>query len=218
MGKKGWDGFVQRAKLKEISQEESASDPLQLLLQATVEAIEGEDGPLSSANVAPSQALSALADAASNAQPAAAVAAQRAPLPFPLQPQTQMQMHSISIPAEQPPSFLLPQLTPSRPIIPSAHSLPDPFTTSGGMPQLPPPRGVTFEYATRRGSLPGFISSQHPQPTTQAYQPPPPPALSGSPGVVPPYYFPGNPHSQSHQPSAAHPPPPPTQASSHRRY
>ncbi|OKL61672.1 hypothetical protein UA08_02774 [Talaromyces atroroseus] len=211
LGKHSWDDFMQRAKMKEISQEES--DPLQMLLQASAEAFEGEDGPLSSAATAPSQALSALADAASNARPAAAAASFRVPMPMP--------------PAEQPPSFLLPRPSVSRPVLSGSHGLPNVFTTGGGLPQLPPPPGVAF---TRPGPLSGFLPGQHQQTPLQQYQappppPPPPPAASSSASIPAPYYFPGPPHTHTHSYAHAHahqhqPPPPQTQPSGtpHRRY
>lgn len=215
MGRHGWDDFMQRAKMKEISQDESDSDPIQLLLQAAAEAVEGVDGPLSSADRASSQALSALADAASNVQP---VAAQRVSMP--LQPQPQP--HVTSALTDQTPSFLLSRPPPqppappaSRPILSTSHGLPDLFTAGGTMRQLPPPPGVNVEFATRPGPLPGFIPpGQHQQPSHQYQRP-----LGPTPGPTPatataPYYFPGHPQPHSHQP----PPPPQPPATNHRRY
>ncbi|CRG88580.1 hypothetical protein PISL3812_05611 [Talaromyces islandicus] len=195
LGRNDWDEFVQRVKMKEISQEESAPagpDSLDILLHA-VDAV-------GQAVTSVETGLSALADAASNAQPAPQQHQQPPPPPPPppMQP-PQTQAQSVQTATESP-SYLLPRPPPVRPVLPTSYNLPNPFTTGRGPPQLPPPPGVSF---SRSGpNLPGFFQGPQ-QPSQHQYQPGPAPApgpTSGPGPVQAPYYFPGHPPRQSPPP------------------
>ncbi|KAH8702591.1 hypothetical protein BGW36DRAFT_356700 [Talaromyces proteolyticus] len=160
LGKSGWDDFIQRVKMQEISQESipTGPDPIQALLQAVDAVTEAKSG----AQEGFPEALFALADAASSVQPISVPAVVNQPQPS----QTTAEL----------PSFLFPR-TQTRPFFPTSHTLPDPFTSGGGPPQLPPPPGVQF---TRPGAFPGFLPG-HQSPHQ------PPPQYQHAP---PPYYFP----------------------------
>ncbi|KAL1969030.1 hypothetical protein VTN77DRAFT_864 [Rasamsonia byssochlamydoides] len=199
----GWEDFVQRAKMKEISQEEAQPEDqnqnqnqnqnLLLMLVEAAEGVEATGAPSAPPERAPARsealptALLALADAAvEQRSPLPAPSrpgTHRAILPQPSQPQPQPQppppmAHGIP----KPPSFLLPRPSEPRRLLPAQHGLPDPFSApGGGPPQLPPPPGVTF---TRPGPMPGFLPA--PQPGIQHHQagyyyPLPPPPQGPSP-------------------------------------
>ncbi|KKA21938.1 hypothetical protein T310_4102 [Rasamsonia emersonii CBS 393.64] len=174
----GWEDFVQRAKMKEISQEEaqpSGPNPLLMLMEAA-EGVEAAGAPSSTPDKAPARsdalptALLALADAVEQRGPLPTPSrpgTHRAILPQPTQPQPSQPQPQMAHGIPEPPSFLLPR--PSsvpRRFLPAqpqpGPGLPDPFgAPGGGPPQLPPPPGVTI-------SRPGFLSG--PQPGVQHHQ------------------------------------------------
>uniref|UniRef100_A0A093UWW9 Putative U6 snRNA-associated Sm-like protein LSm4 n=1 Tax=Talaromyces marneffei PM1 TaxID=1077442 RepID=A0A093UWW9_TALMA len=203
-GKHGWDDFLQRAKLNEISQEESVVDSLQLLLQASGEALASEDGLPSSAGIAASNALFALADAASTAQPVSS----RPSLPLPSQSTSDQQRL---------PSFMLPQAAP--PTLPPSRGFPDYYTMGPRMHQLPPPPRIGLdEYSTRDDPLSRLGLNQHRNSSMQ-YHPFPPPAPSQAPArttAPPPYYYP-NSHTHPYQSGPA-PPSQPSSSTARRPY
>ncbi|KAL2824010.1 hypothetical protein BDW59DRAFT_89890 [Aspergillus cavernicola] len=129
-------------------------------------------------------ALAALADIASAEVPrpplsqhTPRLSAHRAILPQP--PQPPPPIHHAH---PEPRPFVLPPLTPRggpRRILPAAQQippineplgLPDPFSSRGGPPQLPPPPGSNFQ----RPPLPGYLTGHH-HPSLYYHPPPPPP-------------------------------------------
>ncbi|KAF3407712.1 hypothetical protein DPV78_000909 [Talaromyces pinophilus] len=197
-GKHGWDDFKQRAKLNEISQEESDLDSIRLLLQASREALASEDGRPSPAGTASSEALFALADAASTAQPVSS----RPSLPPPLQ-STSDQQHL--------PSFMLPQAAPiNRSSLPPSRGFPDYYTMGPRMNQLPPPSSIGLDdYSTRDGPLARLGMNQRRSSNIQYHPFPPPqplPRSTSRTAAPPPYYYPNsnsqqNPYQSGPSPS-----------------
>ncbi|KAL4926083.1 uncharacterized protein BDV17DRAFT_162230 [Aspergillus undulatus] len=169
----------------------SGGDIINMLLEATgvVEVRDGapvkEHQPPSLADVRPT-ALAALADLAAAepprpplAQHTPRLAAHRAILPQPPQPPQQPPLHHAH---PEPRPFVLPPPTPRgqpRRLLPAGGQqippineslgLPDPFSSRGGPPQLPPPPGSNFQ----RPPLPGYLAGHH-HPGIY-YQPPPRP-------------------------------------------
>ncbi|KAI9374515.1 hypothetical protein BJX61DRAFT_296190 [Aspergillus egyptiacus] len=168
----------------------SADEIIQMLLDATG-IVEVRDGVTVKEHHPPgfmdarAAALTALADVATTAeaprpplsQPTPRLASHRAILPQP--PQPPPPIHHAH---PEPRPFVLPPPTPRgqpRRLLPAGQqippinageplALPDPFSSRGGPPQLPPPPGSNFQ----RPPLPGFMAS-HPHPSL--YYPPPPP-------------------------------------------
>ncbi|KAB8232134.1 uncharacterized protein BDW43DRAFT_126738 [Aspergillus alliaceus] len=197
----GWDDFVQRAKfgddidprMKEMREAGpfagfSAREIIDLLLEATgivevhQKATAGNQFNLALPDTRPT-ALFALADAAAAELPRPTISqttprlsAHRALLPQPSQ---------VAHGPTDPRSFVLPpptQRQQPRRLLPAGQQippiseqlgLPDPFTSRGGPPQLPPPPGSNFQ----RPPLPNYLAGHHPQ---SLYYPPPP-------GPRPPY-------------------------------
>ncbi|KAL4974336.1 hypothetical protein BDW66DRAFT_90274 [Aspergillus desertorum] len=195
----GWDDFVQRAKLgddinpqmKEIRDAGpfaglSGSEIINMLLEATG-AVEVPDCvPVKEHHPSPyadvrSTALTALANLAAAEVPRPALqhtprlAAHRAILPQPPQPPPIHHAHPEPRPFLPPPT---PRGQPRRllpagqqiPPINETLGLPDPFSSRGGPPQLPPPPGSNFQ----RPPLPGYLTGHH-HPSIYYAPPPPPP-------------------------------------------
>ncbi|KAL4883071.1 hypothetical protein BJY04DRAFT_206669 [Aspergillus karnatakaensis] len=163
----------------------SATEVINMLLEATG-AVEVRDGvavkeypPPAFTDVRPT-ALTALADIAAAeaprpliSQPTPRLAAHRAILPQPPQPPPIHHGHP------EPRPFVLPPPTPRgqpRRLLPAGQQippineslgLPDPFSSRGGPPQLPPPPGSNFQ----RPPLPGYLTGHH----HPIYYPPPQP-------------------------------------------
>ncbi|EED18271.1 conserved hypothetical protein [Talaromyces stipitatus ATCC 10500] len=196
-GKHGADDFLQRAKLNEISQEEESTvdNKMKALLHACEDALAGLPGR--SLSVGNTDALSALADAASTQQPMSAI--RLTAFPIPLQSTSDQQ---------QLPSFMQPEPQmppPRRPSLPPSRGFPDVFTM-GTRRQLPPLQG---------GPLPRYGSGQqhqfHPVPA------PAPPARTPANMPPPSYFYPNNSHGNPYQCGPTPPPPPPPSAPP-RRY
>ncbi|RDW61885.1 uncharacterized protein DSM5745_10557 [Aspergillus mulundensis] len=170
----------------------SGGEIINMLLEATgiVEVRDGvpmkEHHPPPYADVR-SSALTALADLAAAEVPRPTLqhtprlAAHRAILPQPPQPQPQPPQPPPIHHAHPEPRPFLPPPTPRgqpRRLLPAGQQippinetlgLPDPFSSRGGPPQLPPPPGSNFQ----RPPLPGYLTGHH-HPSIY-YQPPPQP-------------------------------------------
>ncbi|KAL4868521.1 hypothetical protein BDV12DRAFT_102229 [Aspergillus spectabilis] len=167
----------------------SGSEIINMLLEATgmVEVRDGVDvkeyHPPVFADVRPT-ALAALADIAAAepprpmlSQPTPRLSAHRAILPQPPGPPQPPMIHHAH---PDPRPFVLPPPTPRgqpRRLLPAGQQippineslgLPDPFSSRGGPPQLPPPPGSNFQ----RPPLPGYLTGHH---HPSLYYPPPPP-------------------------------------------
>ncbi|KAL5051206.1 hypothetical protein BDW71DRAFT_194261 [Aspergillus fruticulosus] len=169
----------------------SGGEIINMLLEATG-AVEAPDGVPAKAHHPPpyadvrSTALTALADLAAAEVPRPALqhtqrlAAHRAILPQPPQPQPQPPQPPPIHHAHPEPRPFLPPPTPRgqpRRLLPAGQQippinetlgLPDPFSSRGGPPQLPPPPGSNFQ----RPPLPGYLTGHH-HPSIY-YAPPPP--------------------------------------------
>ncbi|KAL6235477.1 hypothetical protein BDW75DRAFT_230321 [Aspergillus navahoensis] len=171
----------------------SGGEIINMLLEATG-AVEVPDGVPAKEHHPPpyadvrSTALTALADLAAAEVPRPALqhtprlAAHRTILPQPPQPQPQPPQPPPIHHAHPEPRPFLPPPTPRgqpRRLLPAGQQippinetlgLPDPFSSRGGPPQLPPPPGSNFQ----RPPLPGYLTGHH-HPSIYYTPPPPPP-------------------------------------------